>query len=83
MKSGSVSIGAFEAKTKLGELLDDVSRGASYVITKHNRPVARLIGEENTRAETRAGTTAQLRALRSRYRLKGLSVRKLREEGRK
>jgi prevent-host-death family protein len=82
MNTDSISIGAFEAKTKLSELLDHVSRGASYTITKHNKPVARLTGVEAERASRRAGATAEIRALRSRYRLKGLRVRKLREEGR-
>ena len=80
--TNSISIGAFEAKTKLGELLDRVSLGASFTITKRNKPVARLTGVEEERASRRAGATLQMRALRSRYRLKGMSARKLREEGR-
>jgi prevent-host-death family protein len=35
-------IGAFEAKTRLSELLERVSRGQVYVITKRGRPVAEL-----------------------------------------
>lgn len=35
-------IGAFEAKTRLSELLARVDRGQVYVITKHGRPVAEL-----------------------------------------
>jgi prevent-host-death family protein len=35
-------IGAFEAKTRLSELLDRVDNGAVYVITKRGRPVAEL-----------------------------------------
>ena len=35
-------IGAFEAKTRLSELLDRVDRGQVYVITKRGRPVAEL-----------------------------------------
>ena len=36
------SIGAFEAKTHLSELLEQVSRGRTYRITKRGRPVAEL-----------------------------------------
>jgi len=36
------SIGAFEAKTHLSELLDQVSRGESFVITKRGKPMAAL-----------------------------------------
>ncbi|MPY89051.1 MAG: type II toxin-antitoxin system prevent-host-death family antitoxin [Luteitalea sp.] len=35
-------IGAFEAKTRLSELLDRVDKGEVYVITKRGRPVAEL-----------------------------------------
>ena len=35
-------IGAFEAKTRLSELLERVDRGQVYVITKRGRPVAEL-----------------------------------------
>jgi prevent-host-death family protein len=35
-------IGAFEAKTRLSELLDKVQRGHVYRITKRGKPVAEL-----------------------------------------
>lgn len=40
-----MSITAFEAKTRFGELLERVARGEEVVITKHDRPVARVIPE--------------------------------------
>jgi prevent-host-death family protein len=36
-------IGAFEAKNTLGSLLDQVEQGEEIVITRHGRPVARLV----------------------------------------
>jgi prevent-host-death family protein len=39
------TIPAFEAKTRFGELLDRVLRGEEIVITRHEKPVARLIPE--------------------------------------
>ena len=38
----SEDIGAFEAKTRLSELLDNVSRGRAYRITKRGKPIAEL-----------------------------------------
>ncbi|MGE0863751.1 MAG: type II toxin-antitoxin system Phd/YefM family antitoxin [Vicinamibacterales bacterium] len=38
----SEDIGAFEAKTRLSELLENVSRGRSYRITKRGKPIAEL-----------------------------------------
>lgn len=36
-------IGAFEAKNSLGALLDRVAQGEEIVITRHGKPVARLV----------------------------------------
>ena len=38
-----IEVGAFEAKNKLGALLDRVEHGEEIVITRHGRPVARLV----------------------------------------
>jgi prevent-host-death family protein len=37
-----ITITAFEAKTRFGELLDRVERGEEIVITRHDKPVARI-----------------------------------------
>ena len=39
-------IGAFEAKNTLGSLLDRVEHGEEILITRHGKPVARLIPNE-------------------------------------
>jgi prevent-host-death family protein len=36
-------VGAFEAKNTLGSLLDRVEQGEEIVITRHGKPVARLV----------------------------------------
>lgn len=36
---------AFQAKTRFGELLDRVARGEEVVITRHAKPVARIVPE--------------------------------------
>lgn len=38
-----LEIGAFEAKNTLGSLLDRVEKGEEIVITRHGKPVARLV----------------------------------------
>jgi len=38
-----LEIGAFEAKNTLGALLDRVQRGEEIIITRHGKPVARLV----------------------------------------
>ena len=39
------TVTAFEAKTRFGELLERVGRGEEIVITKHDKPVARIVQE--------------------------------------
>ena len=38
-----MEIGAFEAKNKFGMLLDRVEHGEEIIITRHGKPVARLV----------------------------------------
>lgn len=44
----TVTVGAFEAKTHLSELLARVEEGEQVTITKHGRPVARLVPVSKT-----------------------------------
>jgi prevent-host-death family protein len=39
---GIIEIGAFEAKTRLSELLEQVARGRIYRITRRGKPIAEL-----------------------------------------
>ena len=38
-------VGIFEAKTNLSSLVDEVENGQEIVITRHGKPVARLVPE--------------------------------------
>ena len=42
-------LGAYEAKTHLSRLLDEVEGGESFAITKHGRPVALLVPAAGSR----------------------------------
>ena len=57
---------AFEAKTRFGELLDRVSKGEEVVITRHDRPVARLIPESGVRQPQIDDAVRDLKSLRER-----------------
>ena len=59
------SIGAFEAKRNLSKLLDRVADGESLTITRHGRPVARLVPVDGGR--TRARRAAQRIIARRRH----------------
>ena len=43
-------VGAYEAKTHLPRLLDEVAQGESITITKHGVPVARLVPPEQSQS---------------------------------
>ncbi len=83
MKTTNTALGAFEAKNKFSELLERVGRGAEFTITKHDRPVARLVPAFSQTRNRRKKAAAELRAMSERYSLKGLSVRALIDEGRR
>ena len=61
-------VSAFEAKTRFGELLDRVSKGEEVVITRHDRPVARLVPEGAQRLDDVRRAVAGLRELQQRIR---------------
>jgi prevent-host-death family protein len=54
-----LKIGAFEAKNTLGSLLDRVQRGEEIVITRHGKPVARLVPNSGRVDRSQARATLQ------------------------
>ena len=59
-------VGAFEAKTHLSALLDEVARGETIIITRRGRPVARLTAPEAPDREAAVAAASTLRRLRRR-----------------
>jgi prevent-host-death family protein len=49
----AIVVGAFEAKTKLAELLDKVEAGETVTITRRGREVARLIAIKSVEEQAR------------------------------
>jgi len=62
------TITAFEAKPRFGELLERVAKGEEVVITRHDRPVARLIPEGVPRLDEVRRSIQGLRDLQQRIR---------------
>ena len=73
-------VGAYEAKTKLSELLERVARGERIVITKHGIPVAILV-PVGPQADPRKVVT-ELKAFRKGKMLNPLNLKELIEEER-
>lgn len=77
------TVGAYEAKTHLPRLLEEVRRGESITITKHGLPVARLVPPDETGDQRRAAAMDALLEFRRGNTLAGISIRDLVEEGRR
>lgn len=76
-------IGAYEAKTHLPRLLDEVAEGESITITKHGVAVAVLGPASGRSASTTAEAVAGLRSFRRSHHLEGVTIRELIDEGRR
>ena len=76
-------VGAFEAKTHLPKLLEQVQKGKSFVITKHGRPVAELIPFRKRDPDKIRAAVDSLEAFQKNHSLGGLSIREMIDEGRK
>ena len=78
------SVGAYEAKTHLPQLLDRVARGEEIQITRNGRPVARLVPEPAEDETDIRSVIAEIREFRKGRKLgDGVTIRELIEEGRR
>jgi prevent-host-death family protein len=58
------TIQSAEAKTHFSQLLDEVERGETIVITRHGRPIARLVAEPASRGADVLAAIEEIRAAR-------------------
>jgi prevent-host-death family protein len=77
------TVGAFEAKTHLTELLKKVSQGETFRITRRGVPVARLVPDEEKKKKDLKTITQELKEIRKGASLEGLTYRELIDEGRR
>jgi prevent-host-death family protein len=75
------SVGAYEAKTHLPRLLEEVAKGETITITKHGVAVARLVPALGV-AKPVGEIAAELRAFRASHPLGDTTFRELIDEGR-
>ncbi len=75
------SVGCYEAKTRLSELIERASEGESIMITKHGHIVAKLVPASGPDEGRRAEAFDTLAGIRRRSRL-GLSLKEARSLGR-
>jgi prevent-host-death family protein len=77
-------IQASEAKAHLPQLLDEVERGETMIITRHGRAIARIVPEVDRRQQEVDKALASIRELRKRTLKVTLEkILSARDEGRK
>jgi prevent-host-death family protein len=88
MSATAKTVGAFEAKTKFSELLERVNRGEEITITRHEKPIARLVPAQRCSFRDIHEAFQRMEEIRGRTRRKSerrekLTYRQLIEEGRR
>jgi prevent-host-death family protein len=85
-----ITVTALEAKNRFGKLLDRVARGEEVVVTRHDKPVARMVPAEGRQLSAIRRAVAELKELQARIRtrarraaLSDEEVRSAIEEGRR
>lgn len=83
-KHAGTTVGAYEAKTHLSELLDKVHAGIEITITRHGAPVAKLVPvKKEITPDERAQAIQRIHNLSAELTLGGLRVKDLMREGRR
>lgn len=77
------TIGSYEAKTRLPELLRQVERGEQFTITRRGVPIARIVGMEDTVEERRAIIERMKAARSQRTAVPVVELLDARDEGRR
>jgi prevent-host-death family protein len=77
------TVGAYEAKTHLPKLLERVLKGERITITKHGVPVAVLQPPDPEKKYDTESVIAEIRKLRDKHNLNGLTIREMIEDGRR
>ncbi len=77
------SVGVFEAKARLSELIDQARAGKEVVITRHGRPVARIVAEKAAGPKDVKAAIAEIKRFRKSLRTGRINLRALIAEGRR
>jgi prevent-host-death family protein len=65
-----ITVTALEAKNRFGKLLDRVARGEEVVVTRHDKPVARMVPAEGRQLSAVRQAVAELKQLQARIRVR-------------
>jgi prevent-host-death family protein len=77
------SVGAFDAKTHLNELLQRASKGETIRITRRGVPVAQLVPPDDGKKDDARNLVEAIRQLRKGTTLGNVTIRELIDDGRR
>lgn len=75
------TVGAYEAKTHLPALLAQVEKGETVIITRHGKPIAKLVPADVVRSV--AEIFLEMDEIRAQTTTDGSTIRELIDEGRR
>lgn len=81
-ETGYTEIGAFDAKTRLSEILRKVEQGERFTITRRGRAVADVVPSQNRDKERLAEAVRQLRAMPKITEVSAETIKEWIEDGR-
>jgi len=77
------SVGVFEAKARLSELIDQARAGKEVVITRHGQPVARIVAATAAGPKEVKAAISEIKRFRKSIRTGRVNLRTLIAEGRR
>jgi len=76
-------VGIYDAKTRLSEIVERVESGSEVVITRRGKAVARIVPMPAPARDRRAAAARRIRALRDKWAIGGVNIRRLIDQGRR
>lgn len=78
-----LTVGSYQAKTRLAELLRRVEEGERITITKHGVPIAKLVPHAHEEEVDLDEVVQEIKRFGERHSLQGLSLKEMIHEGHK
>lgn len=76
-------IGIYDAKARLSEIVGRVEAGSEVLITRRGKAVARIVPVKAPLTDKRAAAAKRIRALREKWAIGRVDIRKLIDQGRR
>ena len=76
-------VGIYDAKARLSEIIGRVEAGSEVLITRRGKAVARIVPVKTPGTDKRTAAAKRIRALRDKWAIGRVDIRKLINEGRR